>query len=161
MNFSAIEICKIGIEVERNGYRFYEQAQAKVNNESLHKMFGELAEAEKIHERTYIKILEQLEAEQGSQEDCCFEQEYSAYLTALANSRVFTADRTPESVIAGIDTPAELITTAMGFEKDAILWLTEMRNWVKDDEKPIIEEFIKYEKEHLATLSTALAKLPQ
>ncbi|MDP8224412.1 MAG: ferritin family protein [Candidatus Lernaella stagnicola] len=159
MKFSAVEICKIGVEVERNGYRFYTMAQKKTDSEDLAKLFGELAQAEQMHERTYKQILERLELAEGGEEDCCFDQEYSTYLQALANSRVFTAQRTVEKVLEGIESPEDLVFTAMGFEKDAILWLSEMRNWVEETEKPIIDEFIAYEKEHLSFLQRVLATL--
>jgi rubrerythrin len=159
MQFSAVEICKIGVEVERNGKRFYTQAAGKVADPALQKLFADLAKAEAVHEKMYLKLQEQLEASGEDEEECCFDQEYSMFLQALANSRVFTPDNTVDMALAKIDRPQDLILIAMGFEKDAILWFTEMRSWVSDEEKPVIEEFISYEKEHLSTLMGVLATL--
>ncbi|NLH49275.1 MAG: ferritin family protein [Myxococcales bacterium] len=159
MKWSAIEICKIGVEVERNGRAFYLKARDKVADEDLQKLFSRLADAELIHEKTYLQILERLEIADPAESECCYDQEYDIYLGALADTRVFTPQRTVDQIIAPLKTPSDLLRVAMGFEKDAILWLSEMINLVADDEKPVIEEFISYEKEHLAVLMTELKKL--
>jgi len=159
MKYNAMEICRIGIEVERNGREYYLQAHRQVTDENLKPVLLRLADEELAHERTYQRILEKLQADAQATEACCFDEEYGRYLEALAASRTFTDALPVATFLAGVATPAEILVRAMDFEKDAILWFTEIRKWVDADDQPVIDQFIAFEKEHLTILLNELEKL--
>lgn len=159
MKYSAIEICKIGIEVESNGRAYYLEARRRIKDENLKRLLLKLADEESFHEQMYRKILAKLEAEAGLAEACCFDDEYARYIEALAAARTFTSAQSVETGLAAAATPAAILTHAMAFEKDAILWFTEMRRWVDAEEQPVIDQFIAFEKQHLTLLSAEVEKL--
>lgn len=151
--YSGIEICKIGIEVEKNGYQFYTKAAEMVDDFDLQQLFKQLANDEKDHETVYRRILELLESTKPDEKDSNLGEEYGLYIQALADSRVFSGKKTVEKVLAKIEDPMDLFDIAMGFEKDAILYFMETKNFVGEEDQAILDQFIDYEKNHLKILN--------
>jgi rubrerythrin len=55
-------------------------------------------------------------------------------------------------------TPEEAIETAMGFEKDTIMFFLEMREFVPEGERKYIQACIDEERTHLRLLAGMLRK---
>jgi len=55
-------------------------------------------------------------------------------------------------------TPTEAIETAMGFEKDTILFFVEMLEFVPESEKKHVKACIDEERSHLRLLASMLKK---
>jgi len=159
MNYSGIEICKIGIEIERNGHQFYTKAAEMIEDDKLKQLLLRLAQDELEHEAVYQRLLDEFASDNEQQEECCFDEHYDAYIKALANARVFTDRNTVERVLGKIEGAVDILETAMGFEKDAILYLTEVRQFVQAKDRGIIDDLIGFEKDHLAILDARLEKI--
>lgn len=148
--FAGSEVVDICIEIEKNGAAFYhtlaESAKAKEVRELASYFEGE----EKKHHVIFSKLQETLRDYEPVE---TYAGEYELYMKALADERVFTSDVVVKEMAANVETDVEALTIALGFEKDAILFLYEMRNLVPESEYDTIDALIKEEKSHVQQIS--------
>jgi rubrerythrin len=139
------EFLEIAIEMERNGFAFYESVQTK--DEEARNIFKQLAAREKEHEHTFRDILSGLGG--YSPEKSC---ENYQYIKNVANSSIFTGDRANILLSKKTKTDAEAIEAGIGFEKDSILFYSEVRGMVPRKDQDIIDAIVNEEKKHLSEL---------
>ncbi|MCK5380098.1 MAG: rubrerythrin, partial [Candidatus Latescibacteria bacterium] len=71
----------------------------------------------------------------------------------LADARVFTSDAVVREMVAKVESDVEALTVAIGFEKDSILFLYEMKSLVPESEYGAIDALMQEEKSHLRQIS--------
>ena len=152
--FTASEVVQIAIQIERNGEVFYNALASSADSERVKDLYAYLAGEERKHAEVFQKMLEAV-GEYRPQES--FPGEYDAYMSALAESRVFTDDKAARDTASHAASPAEAIRIAQGAEKDSILFYYEMRALVPEREHATMNRIIDEEKSHLRKL-TELAK---
>jgi len=81
------------------------------------------------------------------------------YMKALADERVFRKDIQPQDIARSLKTPNEALDVAIGFEKDSIIFLYEMREMVGESQSEAIEKLLTEEKTHIRKLSEMKASL--
>jgi rubrerythrin len=79
-------------------------------------------------------------------------EEYSLYLKALADARVFTTELKAEEAAREVKSGKEAIDLAIGFEKDSLLFLNGIRMMVKGPDAVVLEELQREEMLHLKKL---------
>jgi len=155
--FSADEIFRIGMDVELNGKAFYEAAMEQSETEDAKAMFKHLRDEEVSHYELFSKMRDELPPKAKTETVFDPDGQMSAYLKALADSRVFTNETEAAEVAKNCKTAAEVIRIAMGFEKDSVLMFQAMKEMTRSDlGKDKIDQLIESEKEHIATLSKLL-----
>ena len=166
--FSGKEVLEIAIQIEKNGYTFYSQAAKKVTDKTARELIEWLAQEEKGHIGRFEDILSSFNPEELDMSTAELE-EYSLYLKALADARVFTTElkakeaaMSIKSEMAAIDmaeeaarevkSGKEAIDLAIGFEKDSLLFLHGIRMMVKGPDAVVVEELQREEMLHLKKL---------
>jgi len=150
--FSAGELVEAAIGIERNGVVYYSSLAESSTDASLKETYTRLADMERKH----IDIFQRLLGSVGRYEPTHAgesEEEYQRYLEALIDSVVFTDDKVARKLAQDARSPAEAIQTALGAEKDSILFYLEMRDFVGRNDRPAIDLVIKEEKSHVRELS--------
>jgi len=151
--FSASEMVDIALGIERNGVAYYETLAESTTNASLKDTYDGLANMERQHIEIFQKMLDSLGKYQPTSAGVD-EEEHEFYLKALIDSAVFTDDKVARQIAQKASSPAEAIQTALGAEKDSILFYSEMRNFVPEREQPVIDRIINEEKSHVRQLSS-------
>jgi rubrerythrin len=149
--FSIQEIIEIAIEIEKNGEAFYRTLVEKANTARLRDLFKYLSEEEKKHKVRFEEILKSVGGYQIS--EIYYATEYMGYMKALADERVFTKDVFAPDIVKNLKSSKEAIDLAIGFEKDSIIFLHEMRDMISDPEKETVQRLLNEEREHLRRLS--------
>jgi rubrerythrin len=149
--FSGKEVLNIAIQIEKNGYTFYSQAAKKVTDKTARELIEWLAQEEKSHIGRFQDILSSFNPEELDMSPAEFE-EYSLYLKALADARVFTTGLKAEEAAQGIKSGDDAINLAIGFEKDSLLFLNGIRMMVKGSDALAVEELQREEMLHLKKL---------
>jgi rubrerythrin len=87
--------------------------------------------------------------------------EMYGYVKAMFDGRVFPNLKSHEELTAEIKTDEQAIYHAISFEKDTVLFFSEILKMLGegDENVPLIEELIRQEKIHIARLYTLLGNL--
>jgi rubrerythrin len=159
--YSADEIFRIGIEIEKNGQTFYEEAARRSTDAASRKLFADLANWEHEH----IATFEELRALAVGAPDAGLhdqEDQVHGYLKAVADTHVFVRERNPAALAARCRTPAEALEAAIGFEKDSVVVYSSMRLVVPERlGRDKVEALIDEELRHVAILQDLLARQPR
>lgn len=158
--FSADEAFEMAAQIERNGAEFYRKAAENVGEESTRKLLLDLAEWESTHEKTFAAMRAELKGEEKEATAFDPEGEAALYLRAMADGRVFDVKTDPASLLSGKESADEVLKTALGLEKDSILFYLGLRDMVPERlGRDKVEEIIKEEMGHIAFLNKQMSLL--
>jgi rubrerythrin len=155
MPFNADEVFEMAEQIERNGIRFYRIAAKKFPK--LNDLFLDLAEMEVEHEKTFARMRKELTGTEA--EPLVFDPDNEAqmYLRVMAGDHVFDPNADPAEQFAGIETVEDVITKAIGLEKDSITFYVGIKESVSQRAgKDKVDAIIKEEVGHIAVLKEKL-----
>lgn len=158
VTFNADEIFEMAEQIERNGAKFYHAAAEKLP--AVRQVLLDLAAMEDEHERTFADMRAQLSDRE--QETMVFDPEGEAqmYLRLIADGSVFDAKADPTERLKGRETAEEILTIAIGLEKDSIAFYAGLKECVPPRAgKDKVEVIIREEFSHIATLNDKLSVL--
>lgn len=155
--YNAHEIYEIGIEIEKNGRRFYQSAAEKAEEEELRKFFIGLADWELHH----VELFEQLKAD-VSQPENRFDPDEDAhkYMKATAESHVFLMGANVDKMIEECHNAEDALALALRFEKDSVVLYSSMKGLVREDlGRESIDKLINEEIIHVSYIAAKLETL--
>jgi rubrerythrin len=145
-SFGIAELVRIAVVDERSGAALYRAMAEKTGNAELKEQFQELAEQERRHEKRFQELLATVESEPPAQ----YPDEYLDYIEMRMAEGGAGASHT---TLEGTDSDLELIETALRFEREQLALQRDMGDYLGDRHKPVVEEIVQEEKDHLVTLS--------
>lgn len=151
IRFSGADILRIAVQIEENGLAFYQTSLAKTDDPRAQHLFRFMAGEEARHIQDFRGLGALLENE--TQLGLEIDEEDEKYLEALAASKVFTEADAGAKAAARAHDVHEAIEMALGFEKDSVLFYSEMLGFMRATAKPVIEAIIDQEKRHIVQLS--------
>ncbi|MBS4016163.1 MAG: ferritin family protein [Candidatus Latescibacteria bacterium] len=149
--YSPIEVIEMAVKTEKTGQEFYISAAKKTKSKVLSQLFNYLAGEEIKHEKTYKKLYNIVKDDPRALPFNL--DEMGLYLQAITDSKFFLGSDKALSYIAKVKTPNALLDYALQFEKETMLFYTEILNLVKKRYKPLVDKIIVQEKEHIRKLS--------
>ncbi len=123
-------------------------------------MLLELAAMEDDHEKTFATMRAELSGTEA--EPLVFDPDDQAqlYLQAMADEHIFDIKSDPVNQLGNLDTPNEVLKTAMGIERDSIAFYAGLKESVSHMAgKDKIDAIIKEEINHIAILSQKMEAL--
>lgn len=157
MRFTADEVLEMGLEIERNGRRFYSRAAENAEDPEVRRLLRELADMEAGH----VRVFEDLRARlpESAAPEVAYDPygEAALYLRAAADSHVFNLDREDPAAPAAQEGPEDVLRLAVQFEKDTIAFFLGLRDVVPESlGREHVEELIREEMRHVSMLDQAL-----
>jgi rubrerythrin len=149
--FSMREVVEQAVQTEKIGNEFYSSMARKFHeNHELKELFEVLASQELKHEKIFTELEKQIRDGEPEGWD-----EVSLYLRALVDSEFFLGRDKSLSAIKSVETAAEAMKFALGFERETLLYYHGLRHGLRETikEKDIIDEIIKEEKRHIVWLN--------
>jgi rubrerythrin len=144
--FSVREVIEQAIQTEKTGNEFYTAMAKKFHeNNELKKLFETLAAQEIKHEQVFTALKNKIKDEAPEGWD-----EVALYLKAIVDSEFFLGKDKSLSAIHNVNTSADAIKFALGFERETLLYYYGLRDMIQ--EKKVIDEVIKEEKSHIVWL---------
>jgi rubrerythrin len=144
--FSVREVIEQAIQTEKTGNEFYTAMAKKFHeNNELKKLFGTLAAQEIKHEQVFTALKDKIKDEAPEGWD-----EVALYLKAIVDSEFFLGKDKSLAAIQNVNTSADAIKFALGFERETLLYYYGLRDMIQ--EKKVIDEVIKEEKSHIVWL---------
>lgn len=157
--FNADEIFAMAEQIERNGAKFYRKAAEGPAGVTSKELLLSLAEWEDQHERLFASMRAELGATEAASTAFDPNDEAALYLQAVADGHVFDVKTDPSEKLTGKETTAEVLKTAIGLEKDSIVFYLGIRESVgKTMGREKIESIIQEEMRHVTVLSEDLAR---
>jgi rubrerythrin len=153
--FDIAELVKVAVEDERTGVAFYSAAADKTQDDDLKKLYADLAEQERFHQKRFQKMLDGLGGNPVREQ---YPGEYMAYLRTMTSGRAFPDEQTAIRMLGDCADDGEALRLASRFERDTLILMNEMRGLIPRKDKPIVDELTKEEQSHLVALSEAMAK---
>lgn len=162
--FNADEIFEIAEQIERNGAKFYRRAAEFVLGDKARELLCTLAKMEERHEKTFAAmradVLKKHPDWSADLTDPNGENEATLYLRALAEGRVFDLRADPSALLSGEETLDSILKTAIGLEKDSIIFYLGIKDAVPADlGRDKIDQIIREEMTHITILNRELAAL--
>lgn len=174
--FNVDEVFGIAVTMEQNGAKFYRQAarvaqriaddpkalKANPSAKGAAAVLNQLADMEVEHEKTFSALREKISKEhpdlkpEFSSPDN--EELITSYLRAAAEGKVFNLKEDPKELIGQEDSIEHILRTAIGLEKDSIIFYVAFKDAVpKSLGKEGISHIIAEEFGHITILSNKLS----
>jgi rubrerythrin len=158
--FNPDEIFALAVQIERNGAKFYFRAAEYAFSPPIREFFKSLAILEQTHERTFTQMKEELPEEDRSPSTFDPDGQGGDYLKALADGRIFDVKSDPLKKLTGKESLNDILSLAIGMEKDSIIFYLGMRELVPEGPgQNKIDAIIKEEMRHIAFLSKELTSI--
>lgn len=158
--FNAEEILEIAVGIERNGQKFYRTAASNAKEEEHRTLLLELAEMEVNHEKLFSEMKAGLSPQERESKDMDPEHEAAGYLRAVADGNVFDYRKDPASMLTGAESIDDILHTAIGMEKESIVFYTGLKHMVPQRLGGTkVDDIIKEELSHITLLSRQLANM--
>ena len=152
--WSGEEILEMAVQIEKNGIAFYQGLAESAKDDKMRKLMEHLAEEERKHVITFQKLSGVLDTDHlKTLYELQFVEEVSLYLKALADTKIFAGANEAAQWARGAKRPSEALETAIDLEKDSILFYLEMWNFVRKEDRDVIDGIIDEEKKHVQTLA--------
>ena len=158
VQFNADEVFEMAEQIERNGARFYRKAADGAAGETAREFMLRLAAMEDEHEKTFADMRATLSAPERKPMVFDPEGETGIYLDAMADGYVFDVRTDPSEKLSGDESVEDVLKTAIGLEKESVVFYEGMKQMVPDDAgKGKLDGIIREELGHIALLSRELA----
>jgi len=144
-NYSLSEVIEQAVQTEKLGYAFYSGAAEKFKDHRVRELFALLAAKEQGHEKKFTELKRVVK-----EEEVVDWEEVSKYLRAIVESEFFLGRDKSLAALGQVKTVAEAVKTALGFEKETLLYFYAIKDIVR--EKDVVEEIIEEEKSHILWL---------
>lgn len=160
VHFSGKEILEMAVRIEENGYKFYIEAAKATRSKDLKELFNLLAEEETQHIKTFMGLHRLISGGEPSDQEYDTEfQEATLYLKAIADTEVFTNPNKGKEMARKVSGEEEALQIAIDMEKDSLLFYYELQRMIRDKDKPVLDNIIEQEKEHVRKLTDLDRKL--
>ena len=159
--FNAGEVFEMAIRVERNGARFYRKAAESARG-SKRALLLRLATDEDEHEASFTALREELAPGDASGDALALdpEEQVGRYLGALADEEVFDVHADPSEKLTGKESLGEILETAIGLEKESIVFYLGVQEAMPEKlGREKVHFIIREEMDHVAQLTGELVAL--
>ena len=159
IRFNAEEVFEMAEQIERNGASFYRKAAELPNLAKARGMLLELSDWEIQHEKIFAKMREEVSADEKRQTAYDPQNEAALYLRAMADGKVFDIKTEPADLLSGDESEEDVLKTAVGLEKDSIVFYLGIKEMTPEDLGVTkIDNIIKEEMRHVRILSDMMGK---
>ena len=149
--FTAAEIIDMGIVKEKKRRDFYGYAADDFKEKEMKDLFSRLRDWEDEHIKRFTEIRDSTKDYEASES---YSGELGAYIKFVVDDMLYK-QVSPEWFAKNVRDSLTAIQYGIGFEKDAILFFSELLKYMMPPNKEKVEELIGEEKKHLIYLSKA------
>jgi rubrerythrin len=139
------EILEFAVYIEERGYEFYVEAMKKFGEPRVTELFQYLADEEFKHEKVFKKLMQQGgEVKKGEPDP-----EYQAYMREFCKAHQLGDKEAINKKLARLSSLEDILDLAMGFEKDSIVFFSELKEMFARGHTASLEKVIHEEMGHL------------
>jgi rubrerythrin len=158
--FNADEIFEMAIRIENNAADFYRKAASLQSDTENQKFLERLAGMEVQHRKIFTEMRTTLTEKEKDPKVFDPYDEASQYLAAMVDTMGGEGSPSAADSLTGDETLEEILQTAIGLEKDTILFYLGIKDLIPlQSGHNRIDEIIREERRHVIQLSNLLKKL--
>jgi len=159
-DFNADEVLEMAIRIEENGAAFYRKAASLQSDAPNREFLEKLASMEDHHRVVFERMRKSLWGAGKTETVFDPEGELSLYLASMADRHGGEGSPVVADALTGEEKMDEIITTAIGLEKESILFYVGLKDLVPlKYGREEIDEIIREERRHIVQLNAFLKGL--
>jgi rubrerythrin len=160
VGFNADEVFEMAIQIEMNGAAFYRKAAGLQSDQENRTLLESLASMEDKHQEIFENMRKELPGKDKGGKVFDPYGELSQYLSAMADTHGGEGSPSAADALTGSETLEDIVTIALGLEKESILFYLGMKDMVPPKYgQDKIEDIIKEERKHVVQLTGILNKM--
>ncbi len=144
--YSSKDIVEMAVQAKGKGVELYLALARNSENYHVSNLFAEFAKDEQKHKLQLEAWLKSLK--NGASEEA-YPGEKALYLKALVDSSAFNCDINTKQALNRTISEEEALQAGITFEKDFMLFLHNLKQYVEEDAKPTIDSLVEDEIKHL------------
>lgn len=148
--FDVQELISMAVKDEETGIAFYRGLAEGTDSETVKERARDISEQEEKHRSRFQSMLDDLGDVEPVEE---YPGQYERYVNNLLETRAFPEPEDAEEDARTCESDTEAIDTAMRLEKDTLLFLQEMRQFIPDTHTDYVDEVVQEERDHLSDLA--------
>lgn len=157
---SADEVLQIAEQIERNGSRFYRRASQGFADPRMRDLLLDLAIMEDEHQKVFASMRADLSAQEREPSVPDPYGEAVLYLRGMADGVLFDVKADPSERLTGKETVEDILRTAIGLEKDSIVFYLGLKGVVPERlGRQRIDDIVKEEMGHIGVLTKEMVSL--
>lgn len=137
-------VLDLAVWLEKHGREFYEDASESATDPEIKQLFKNLAAEERKHCAIYSDLYELFTGKSAENEELL--GEYGRFIQLLINDIAQTLD------FKEAQTPEQLVERALNFEKNTLLYFSEVKPLFRGKAGALIEAVCNEEKRHIQQL---------
>jgi rubrerythrin len=150
------EILGYAVRIERQGEQFYRQWADNTEDQHQKKLFNFLADEEKNHEKTFMRLLEELKAA-GFKPQGTVDKAYLEHLEMYA--REFFQPEPLAREMKEVTDISSALQFALQQEAFSVLFYTDLKGYVPREHVELMQQVIEEEQKHIDKLEALRDKL--
>ena len=159
-DFNAAEVFKMAVRIEEGGAAFYRKAAELQADEENKKFLEKLAAMEDTHKSSFLKMSDDVKDAEKSAQVFDPNGEAEMYLAAMADTHGGEGSPSAADALTGNETMEEILKTAIGLEKESILFYLGIKDMVPAKlGQSKVDDIIEEERKHVIQLSGMLKKI--
>ena len=148
----AADVLNFAVRIEEDGEAFYRKAAVEAKEGAIKKLFVRLADEEVKHKKVFHDMLSKIDEYRPTES---YGGEYMAYLRDYLDGKiVFTKEAEKNRLSVGNDA-LSAIDFAIQRELDSVLYYQELRQFIMERQRGIVDDVIAEERKHFALLAEA------
>jgi rubrerythrin len=151
--FSSIELVKIAVRNEETGFDFYRLAAERAKTPELKRLFDDLAIQEQAHKEKFVGFMKRIQEPAQPAEAPQDPTETDRFIAAMTDNRLFDGPDKNIALATKASDEKSAVEFALGFEKDTLLFFYQMLEQVRSADRPMVEDVIREEKNHIRRLA--------
>jgi rubrerythrin len=152
---TARDIVRIALEVEQTGLESYQAMKSATSDPELAKLLDYLANDEGDHVGLFSRMFREVELNPEEMADPSPEDQ--AYVETIMKSVVFEGPQAGIRRARAAKTPIEVLTLALQFERDAMLFWVKLFGLVRQKDRVLVQKLIQQEQQHVKDVETMLS----
>ncbi|MFA6133839.1 MAG: ferritin family protein [Phycisphaerae bacterium] len=156
MQINPAYVLEMAERIERNGVDFYQIAARYVSDARSAQLLLQLAAMEGRHEEIFAEMRRRLGGGPESGEPLDPDSETALYLRGLLAGKFFDIRTTPADYLRPKDTASDILLTAIGLEKETLVFYEGVKQVVRPADRPVVERVLAEEMGHIAQLASVL-----
>lgn len=155
-SFSCLEMLKIAIVMEEEGYNFYKNGIGNTDGD-VREFLLNAAEQELMHKEKFENLYDEMSAGKENESEYLFDGEVTKYLCGLIENQVY--DKKVDCKEAFKDLKSA-VTSSLNTEELTVKVYTELYKGIRhEDGKEMMNNIIDEENQHVAYFKNLLEKL--
>jgi rubrerythrin len=145
------QLLEFAIKLEDKGEKFYLEWAGRTDSESVRAFFRMIAEEENLHKVTFEELRAEVNSDRSPDD---LEQEYEDYFRTFADYIVFSDSemRTARDLKTAIE-------LAKKQELDTILFYSDLKKFLAEEHRDLLDRLVKEERGHFVKLSELQKRL--